>query len=264
MEPGMKVYQERVISEYKKLTGETATVFFSEFNYSLYASQLTKKKSNKFRVTKIEFLNSDIPDFSWPPQKYNKEKGELVAECDKTGLWTVSFEENGKTFYAVHCCFLTGFKHDVVHITICKDEVYKKIKEIKAQAKKKAGKPKIGVFTGNVDQAGTLDYTTYKKSLSSKTVYHKVKETILKDIENFNKNLASSIKNGEKGTRKILIAGPQGTGKSSFIQELMRMYQNKASIMIAKSLDELGVHLQLCSKYKVPAIVVLEDCESFL
>lgn len=247
---------------------EYAPVFFTEFNYMLYQDALFEAKRNriksKFHITNIEYIPSNIPYFSWPPTKFLKFSQKVVGYGNKTGMFKITCVEKGKEFIAIHCCFLTGFKNDSVHLVCCTDEVFKKLSEINSKALKKASKPPIGIYQAYVTQSGTLKYSKFKKNLSTKATYHKVKEKIVQDISHFYKNLKNSIENGEKGTRKVLLAGEQGTGKSSIIQEIIQREQFKNfSIVICDKIDALARHCINLAKYNIPSIAILEDCETF-
>lgn len=247
---------------------EYAPVFFTEFNYMLYQDALLEAKRNrvksKFHITNIEYIPSNIPYFSWPPTKFLKLTNKVIGYGNKTGMFKITCVEKGKEFIAIHCCFLTGFKNDAVHLVCCTDEVFKKLSEVNSKAINKAAKPPIGIYQAYITQGGGLRYTKFKKNLSTKTTYHKVKKKISQDISHFYKNLSNSVENGEKGTRKILIAGEQGTGKSSIIQEIIQQAEFKNHcIVICERMDALARHCLNLAKYNIPSIAVLEDCETF-
>lgn len=270
----------RLIDRYNKLVREAfethsnnegyGIVYFTEFNYMFYQDAFLEAKKNrvktKFHVTNIEYLPSDIPYFSWPPTKFIKARttNKTTSYGNKTGLFKITFKEKGKEYIAIQCCYLSGYKNDVICLVCCTDDIYRKLLDINKKAQKKAAKPPMGVNVAWVDNMGNLKYKKYDKGLSNKMTYHKVKQKINDDISHFYKNLESSIKNGEKGTRKVLLAGPQGTGKSSIIQEIIQneRFLKTHSIIIATTIEAMSKHCSNLTRYSLPSIVILEDCET--
>lgn len=264
-------YHDEILAAFKEHSNEErfATVFFCEFNYMFYQQAFLQAKRNriktKFHIENIDYVKSNIPYFSWPPKKFTKNKdGKLFALGNKTGMFKITCKENDKEYIAIHCCFLTGYKNETIHLVCCSDFIFSKLTSLNKKMLRSAAKPLPGIYYAYVDDNGMLKYSKHNKEISNKTTYHKEKEKIKKDIEHFFKNLPNNIKFGEKGTRKALIAGPQGTGKSSLIQEILLDEQFKnLCLVFCSNLKALSKHSYNVSKYNMPSIAVLEDCENF-
>lgn len=274
----IKNYLELISKKFQETTDTPFETFYTNWTYSFLAKLKNKKTSkNKFKLIDIEEIESHIPILLFDSNKrdesidvvksknnkLNKSSKSNVQVLDRTGLFKFIFEENGVKEYIIFCCFLNSI-NEQMNIYAADIQTIEKIKNILKEEYKKQLKPKLGIFTGNVDKMGVLHYIKFEQQMSKKIIYHSVKEDILEDIRNFYKNIDQTIANKEKGTRKILIAGNQGTGKSSFINELLLSYKDTHSIMFCTDLNQWVKHQELCSKHEVPCISIIEDCEGFL
>lgn len=290
------------ICEHEGLTGLPIFSINNGFNTFFVVKEKTVK-SNKFKIKSIELIEADsIHDSATGfdsivyPQIYfdgnsikksifKKKTIEITAEksqllkkknaviddvndinkvsSNRTGLYKLIYSQNGVETIALFYCFLNQL-NEQINLYAGDISLYAEVKFQYDKEVSRQGKPKLGIFTGSVDQGGVMHYYKFKDNVSKKITYHKVKKDIKADLDYFFANIDRSIKNNEKGTRKVLIAGVQGTGKSSFLNEIMLEYYHSHSILICTDLNQLIKHTQLCSKYKIPCISILEDCENFL
>lgn len=270
----VKLYADLVKKEYEKVSNDKFDIFYTNWSYSFFHKLMNRKpKKNKLQLVDIKEIESDIPKLLFDSNKSigeestkkSKKKNENKNKnvYDRTGLYNFVFELNGVKEHIVYCCFLNSI-NEQMYVFASTHKTLENIKDILKDEKRKQNKPQLGIFTGNVDDHGVLHYIKFEEQMSKKIIHHHVKKDIVDDIAHFYNNIEQTIKNKEKGTRKILIAGNQGTGKSSFINELLLSYKNTHSILFCTDLKQLVKHQELCSKYDVPCISVLEDCEGFL
>jgi len=271
---------------YKHVSGKKDAMIFTKppLSFSFFNDELKTKRKSSFFIKSINSIDFNIQDFVYantedtdikkesrirqtgkninlkPSKKEKKIKLNIV---EKTGVQHIIFSEKNIEHHIIYLSFLTGERLDIHNFVCCSLDVYEKILTIKNKNKSRQSIPKMGIYTGSVDQAGNLKYIPFEHQILEKPIIHNIKTEILKDIEYFYETVPILIKEGEKGTRKILIAGIQGTGKSSLINEIVLKYKNSHCILIATQLDVLAKHQQLCGKYNIPCLSVLEDCENF-
>lgn len=255
--------------EYKEIAGDSnSIVAFTSMEYGTIQKLIADTKTDSFKVISVEELKSDIASFYWDSGfKIQNElnKKPFSYEGARTGLFKITCTEKNESYVFLFACFLYGAKLETVNLLCGSQYLLTKIMNINSKMKYKAQKPPIGIHFATIPQGSdVLIYSVKPENKNQKTIHHKVRNEIEKDLDYFFKNIDRSVKNGEKGTRKILIGGVQGTGKSGFIENLTISKKDKYSILFAKDLSELVKHLQLCSKYKIPTIAILEDCENYL
>ena len=118
-----------------------------------------------------------------------------------------------------------------------------------------------GFYRAYVDHHGALHYTPIQK-IKKSTVIHSAYDEIHEDIEFFfNTLLPLDLKQGRPGSRKILLTGTPGTGKTSIISDVALKYEKTANIAFCDSAAAFMAHLSKIDKYDVQCIVIFEDCE---
>jgi predicted AAA+ superfamily ATPase len=108
------------------------------------------------------------------------------------------------------------------------------------------------------------------KELKVKKEEEQVKRTITdgslvkvdKDIEFFFKNTEIFTQYGQPGTRKVMLIGPPGTGKTSMCIKIARQFSKTMPVIVATDLSAVATHLQSCAKSNMRTLVILEDAES--
>lgn len=253
---------------FQETQSEDCLISFSSLEYEKFQEHYlkAKKSDTNFKIINVESLKSDIPGFYWDNGfnlKHSKSKKSVFYKGARTGLFKITCTEKDTTYIILFCCFLYGTKIETVNLLCGSKYALSHLMNIEAVQVKKARKPPIGIYHGEVDQMNNLIYVKRVMRKNTKTIHHNTKAHIEKDLQYFFEHIERNIKNGEKGTRKILIAGVQGTGKSGCLDLLAVDNKDKYSILFAKNLKELVRHLQLCSQYKVPCISILDDCENY-
>jgi len=154
--------------------------------------------------------------------------------------------------------------------TKCLDGIYVATKEtwlnffgILSEEKKRITRPKKGVFRIRVGAVGELDYERVKE-LKETPVVHPSTSVLKGDMEFFYDNVSMFTKFNQPGTRKVMLIGPPGTGKSSISMRIAASLSKEKCVVFSTDLSAVAHHLDRCAKYKMSTFVILEDAESTL
>jgi len=193
------------------------------------------------------------------PKKYSRDKS--LNYNDSTGMWKLKFNDGSIIYRA---CIMTGAgsnKRLETFIATEKEVFWKWLKYVNRQTNRYQ-KPKPGFFVGQMTPNG-LQYVEQKKPVQT-PVIHEAIDTMKVDMEYFFNNNHIFTRYNMPGTRKIMLVGPPGTGKTSMCIKFAREYKDDKSIVIASDLGALVSHLRRCAQHKVSTIVIVEDAEAIL
>ena len=191
----------------------------------------------------------------------NSPKKELKFS-DKIGVFKVSFSDGSFMYYAKWLSAEGIEKMKEGMYVANKDTWHKFLKSIQYE-EKKLSKPKKGIFRIRQSQQGQLYYEKIKK-LNETPVVHPSTQELTKDIEFFYNNVSLFTQRNQPGTRKVMLIGPPGTGKTSISMRVSSRYQKEKCVAFATDLQAVASHLHKCAKYNVSTLVILEDAESSL
>lgn len=168
----------------------------------------------------------------------------------------------------IHGLFSRTAKHEELFLTIlcdsrenayilCKEFIKEVIEYNKNKIKNKVNisiyKPGIGWIILSQLPKRNMD-TIYLESTK--------KDAIIKDIENFYNNEKEYHKFGIPHTRKYLLVGPPGTGKTSFIMALASLFDKSISmISFNQKLDDAGL-MNIFNQLENDSFLVLEDIDA--
>jgi GTPase SAR1 family protein len=131
-------------------------------------------------------------------------------------------------------------------------------------------RPKIGmykIFTVN-SPGGTpvLNYEELKKKDRKKnsSVFHQSKALVENDVKQFFDNIDLYTRYDLPGSRRLLLVGEPGGGKTSAANQLAAEYADRMCVVQATDLKSVMMHTFNVSKAKIPTIIILEDAESTL
>lgn len=243
--------------------------YTSEFELNTFQDLLERGKkirsSKSFKLINIQELSHNIPDYSIALglndsfNTPNREKRLFVA--DKMGYYRIDFSD-GSFMLMIKWMVGEGKERCVDGLLIATTDTWLNLFSILQEEQKRLNRPKKGIFRIR-SNGGDLSYEKVKK-LNETPVVHPSTETLSKDIEFFYNNVELFTKRNQPGTRKVLLVGPPGTGKTSISMRLSAKYQKEKCVVFSTDLNSVAQHLKKCAKYNVSTLVILEDAESSL
>lgn len=89
-------------------------------------------------------------------------------------------------------------------------------------------------------------------------------QKITEDVKFFFNNIPLFSRMGQKPSRKILMAGEPGTGKTSICYKIAEEFKNDAIIVYVDDYKKLAQHVTQCSVDNRKTIVICEDADTFI
>lgn len=146
------------------------------------------------------------------------------------------------------------------------DEVRKEFLKFIKKAIKKSRKRTIskGVYTIATVEDEYYYVKKPVKEINKNPLITPAKEILEKDIEFFfnNKEVFSCF--NQTPNRKVLLAGPQGTGKSSMAYVVARKYEKDMPVVFVNNMAHADFHLRSSAKKNRSTILILEDADASL
>ena len=257
-----------MIKAFRKLVPNTGYVVVeADVNMPFSGLKAMKDHARKYRMKRFHIQdivpisnNTTIP-MIWNPTrtKYGKKYG-LEYE-DATGMFKLMMSDGSVIIFT---CIITGYgasKRLERYIATDKPTMLKWLKCLERR-KKHNQKPKNGFYQAFTIE-GLMQYAKVVKKASVPIVHDAILQ-LDKDIDFFFNNNNLFTRYGMPGTRKAMLIGPPGTGKTSMCIRLALKRSNDMPIVVAQDIQSLAKHLQSCSKYKIPTIIIIEDAESIL
>jgi len=114
----------------------------------------------------------------------------------------------------------------------------------------------------NTPMGPMLDYKLLKKKdLTSLNIIHPCVGDVKKDLKFFFDNISLFTRYNAVGSRKTMLVGEPGTGKTSLCIEVAREYSDRMPVVIATEVTALAAHVYRMAKRNEPSIAILEDAE---
>lgn len=260
-------YYHKLIALYRKdvaskgqTCGPVRVQYTTEYDYSLFRDlmqQAKRGRTKSFHISSMDSVEDDGVSFSFSIDISKKNKNEIDIN-DQTGTFKVNFSD-GTFMYFAKWVTGNGKSRMVDSIFAAEDTVWAKLITLINKEAKKRKKPPMGQVYKN--EKGV--YITRKKLKETPVVHESVK-FVKEDIDMFFGNLDQFTRWNMPGTRKIMLVGPPGTGKSSLTIRIANQYMKEKNVTFFTDISSLAIHLNLCAKYGVSTICVLEDAESSL
>jgi ATP-dependent 26S proteasome regulatory subunit len=132
----------------------------------------------------------------------------------------------------------------------------------RAERLKKIKPPTTGIFVLTRDQTGRLIYV--EKKFPNPPVIHQQAPVIEKSIESYFANKERYLRNGKSGTKRILLFGIPGGGKTTLCYQIARKYAKTHLVVFCNDLSELAMHSEECARHSIPTIVFNEECDRWM
>jgi hypothetical protein len=187
-----------------------------------------------------------------------------TVDCsDVTGIFKVTFTDNTFLYYAKWVSG-AGRNRTQEGLLITEEKVWHNFLKLIKKETKTSNKPKPGVYRINYDtRTQTLSYDKVK-SLIETPIVHPAIDELSKDIDFFYNNVHVFTRYNQPGTRKIMLIGEPGTGKSSICMKQAKKFEKEKCVAFATNIEAVAAHLSKCAKSGMSTFVILEDAESSL
>lgn len=226
-----------------------------------------KYKTSTFHPVSVDPVQSEYVNSFCTGIKLSKGKNQSFTYSDMTGVFKINFSDGTFMYLAK---WLTGAGRNQKFETLFagEKEVWVNFLKLVNKTKKVRLKPKNGIFkidvvSNPVTGKKELAYTPLK-NLAETPIIHPEITKVTSDIEFFYNNMPLFTRYKMPGTRKVMLVGEPGSGKSSFCIKLAKKMAATKSFVFATDINALSMHMLNCSKYKVSTIAVLEDAEQTL
>jgi len=220
----------------------------------------------KTRLHDVAILPSDIPHFTIGTSRGNKG---VVTHSEKTGLFRVTVtspDDDNRLIYVIRRLIGHG-KSAFIQTLYCTDVGTQKIfLGLVTKRNRRASKPKTGIYTASIRQSqGGGNFLSYVKlKVPTPPVMHQEAAKVFESVEQYFVNRERYLRNGKSGAKRILIYGNPGSGKTTLAYQIAKKYGATHSILFATQVAEIAMHTEACAKYKVPTIVVGEECDKWM
>lgn len=229
-----------------------------------------KSKSKKFALKEITELKNNFTDslvfgIELTDKKERKVGQDKVDITDKSGLFKLEFSDGSCMVFA-KWLEGEGRTSQISAIFLADKATWGNFLELRTEHVSGTKKPKNGIFKAAfIPQAGSVVYQKMPaKELQDTPVLHPSAKVIEKDIEYFFNNLPQFTRFNMNGSRKAMLIGEPGTGKTSECRKLAKHYQSTKCVVFCTDIRAVAGHLENCAKYNVSTLVMLEDAESSL
>lgn len=220
--------------------------------------------TKNFRPIKFEPIKDDLLPNVVLSYEFDDKKNKMNFKS-QSGIFKVQFSDGSILFFAQR---LTGMgrtsgieSYAVAH----KKTLNKYYQYLKKQFKINS-KPKVGlhrIMIQNTNFGPKLHYEAIKpKDFKKNIVFHQNKELVADDIKQFFDNLDMYTRFSQPGSRRLLLVGEPGGGKTSAAMLLAQEYSKTMCVVVASDLKSVMMHTFNISKAKMPTLVILEDAES--
>jgi len=237
----------------------------SEIRKEIYKNKKAKINQNIFRPINLEPVKNDLlPNVVLTHSFDHKLKSmNFTAE---SGVFKITFSDDSIIFYAQRIVGI-GRNATIDTIGVAAKETINKYYQYLQKQSKINSKPKIGLYKINIIQTpgfrGVLNYEQIKpKDFKSNVVFHQNTKLVEDDVKQFFDNVSYYTRFSQPGSRRMLLVGEPGGGKTSAAMLLAQEYSKTMCVVIATDLKAIMMHTYNVSRAKMPTLIILEDAES--
>lgn len=226
------------------------------------------KNTKTFKPISLEPLKDEILPNVVLQHQFNPKTGSINFQSE-SGMFKLTFSDGSILLFSQRS---VGFGRSEI-IENCgvatKETLNKYYRYLNRQAKINS-KPKVGmykIYTVN-SAAGipVLNYEEIKKKDRNKKreVFHQSKVLVENDVKQFFENIELYTRFDLPGSRRLLLVGEPGGGKTSVANKVAAEYADRMCVVQATDLRAVMMHTFNVSKSKIPTIIILEDAEATL
>lgn len=220
--------------------------------------------TKNFKPYKLESIKNDIlPNMILAFGFNAKEKGLKIQS--EAGMFALRFTDDSVMLFAQRVVGMGKSQSIETYALATKQTLNKYYSYLNRQAKINS-KPKVGLFRISIRQSpgreARLNYSPLKLKLNGKEVYHQNKKLVEQDVQQFFDNIELYTRFNQPGSRRLLLVGEPGGGKTSAANEIATKYAENMCVVIATDLKAVMMHTYNISKANMPTLIILEDAES--
>lgn len=243
-----------------------------KFDVNLYELRKEAQKNKKLKKLKnvVPVEVESIKDEMFPTvvlgHSFNAAKGTIDFNS-QSGIFKVIFSDGNILYFSQRLVGM-GRQEIIETYAVATKPTFDKYYQYLNKQAKINSKPKIGLSKISIIQTPfgkRLNYEQIqKKEFKQNIVFHQNKDLIYDDVNQFFDNIELYTRYSQPGSRRMLLVGEPGGGKTSAAFLLAQEYSKKMCVVVASDLLSVMMHTYNISKAKMPTLVVLEDAEATL
>ena len=154
-----------------------------------------------------------------------------------------------------------GYKESSILAT---EDVRKEFLTFIKKAIKKSRKRSISSGVWTIETVDEKHHYVKKplKEINTNPLITPARDVLENDLNFFFNNIEVFSCFGQTPNRKVLLAGPQGTGKSSMAYAVARKYEKELPVVFTNNIAHAGFHLRSSAKKHRKTILILEDADA--
>lgn len=224
-------------------------------------------ETKNFKPFSLEPIKDDILPNLVLGHQFNTLKNSLNF-TRQSGLFKLTFT-NGATLLFAERLVGMGRNSAIESYAVAHKETLNKYYQYLNRQAKINSKPKVGLYKISTVKSPSfgerLNYEPIKqKDFKKNIVFHQNKTLVADDVKQFFDNIDYYTRFSQPGSRRMLLVGEPGGGKTSAAMLLAQEYSKTMCVAVASDLKSVMMHTYNISKAKMPTLVILEDAESTL
>lgn len=227
--------------------------------------QECKKKSRnnrQFSPVLIEPIKNDSLPNVVLDHSFNKKQG-IINFKSESGIFKVSFSDGSIMLFSQR---MVGFGRNetVETCAVATRQTLNNYYKFLNKQERINSRPKIGLFKVFLNNNNVLIYDQIKKKEQklNKAVFHQNINIVKDDVAQFFDKIELYTRFDSPGSRRLLLVGEPGSGKTSLANEIAMEYSKKMCVIIATDIKAIMMHTYNISKAKMPTLIILEDAET--